>query len=200
MTSPRTLKEVQSLNRKLASLNRFLSKAAEKSLLFFKTINRCIKKSNFAWTAEAEKALKDIKKQMAKLPTLTTPIEGGKTLIMYLSATGEPKGTPVKGKSKEICDVRGNLIPKVIPWTMVKMRRSKTSQLRDSRDTRRLMQHTLRSLVGRAKSNAVGILLADNAHGRPNGDQSMLEVPSAHTHTTSPKNKAEANHISMAFP
>ncbi|GJT79150.1 reverse transcriptase domain-containing protein [Tanacetum coccineum] len=79
---------VQYLNGKLASLNRFLSKAAEKSLLFFKTLKRCIKKSDFAWIEEAEKALKAMKKQMAKLPTLMAPVEG-ETLIMYLSAAEE---------------------------------------------------------------------------------------------------------------
>ncbi|GKC85778.1 hypothetical protein Tco_1141495 [Tanacetum coccineum] len=84
MPSPQTLKEVQSLNGKLTSLNRFLSKSAENSLPFFKILKRCIKKSDFAWTKEVEKALKDMKKQMAELPTLTTPIEG-ETLIMYLS-------------------------------------------------------------------------------------------------------------------
>ncbi|GJS43615.1 reverse transcriptase domain-containing protein [Tanacetum coccineum] len=42
--SPQTLKEAQSLNGKLASLNRFISKSAEKSLPFFKTLKRCIKK------------------------------------------------------------------------------------------------------------------------------------------------------------
>ncbi|GJS08485.1 hypothetical protein Tco_0365281 [Tanacetum coccineum] len=57
MSSPRTLKEVQSLNGKLASLNRFLSKSAEKSLPFFKTLKCCIKKCDFVWTEEAQKAL-----------------------------------------------------------------------------------------------------------------------------------------------
>ncbi|GJS36017.1 reverse transcriptase domain-containing protein [Tanacetum coccineum] len=40
LQSPQTLKEAQSLNGKLASLNRFLSKSAEKSLPFFKTLKR----------------------------------------------------------------------------------------------------------------------------------------------------------------
>ncbi|GJS92293.1 reverse transcriptase domain-containing protein [Tanacetum coccineum] len=39
-------------------------------------------------TKEAERALNDMKKQMAKLPTLTTLIEG-ETLIMYVSAAEE---------------------------------------------------------------------------------------------------------------
>ncbi|GKC42971.1 reverse transcriptase domain-containing protein [Tanacetum coccineum] len=44
LPSSRTIKEVQSLNGKLASLNRFLSKSAEKSLPLFKTLKKCIKK------------------------------------------------------------------------------------------------------------------------------------------------------------
>ncbi|GJY01908.1 hypothetical protein Tco_0360060 [Tanacetum coccineum] len=44
------LKDVQKLNEKLASLNRFLSKSAEKSLPFFKTLKKCTKKSDFQRT------------------------------------------------------------------------------------------------------------------------------------------------------
>ncbi|GJX68449.1 reverse transcriptase domain-containing protein [Tanacetum coccineum] len=44
LPSPRTIKEVQSLNGKLAGLNRFLSKSPEKSLPLFKTLKKCIKK------------------------------------------------------------------------------------------------------------------------------------------------------------
>nr|GEW24549.1 reverse transcriptase domain-containing protein [Tanacetum cinerariifolium] len=44
LPSPRTIKEVQSLNGKLASLDRFLSKSAEKSLPLFQTLEKCIKK------------------------------------------------------------------------------------------------------------------------------------------------------------
>ncbi|GKE08138.1 hypothetical protein Tco_1411689, partial [Tanacetum coccineum] len=47
LPSPWTIKEVQSLNGKLASLNRFLSKSAKKSLPLFKTLKKCIKKSDF---------------------------------------------------------------------------------------------------------------------------------------------------------
>ncbi|GJY43460.1 reverse transcriptase domain-containing protein [Tanacetum coccineum] len=54
--SPRCLKDVQKLNGKLASLNMFLSKSAEKSLPFFKTLKKCTKKSDFQWTQEAEEA------------------------------------------------------------------------------------------------------------------------------------------------
>ncbi|GKD28390.1 hypothetical protein Tco_1239168, partial [Tanacetum coccineum] len=54
LPSPQIIKEVQSLNGKLASLNRFLSKLVEKSLPLFKTLKKCIKKSDFHWTPEAE--------------------------------------------------------------------------------------------------------------------------------------------------
>ncbi|GJX09764.1 reverse transcriptase domain-containing protein, partial [Tanacetum coccineum] len=45
LPSPECLKDVQKLNGKLASLNRFLSKSGEKSLPFFKTLKKCTKKS-----------------------------------------------------------------------------------------------------------------------------------------------------------
>nr|GEW21490.1 reverse transcriptase domain-containing protein [Tanacetum cinerariifolium] len=56
LPSPKCLKDVQKLNRKLASLNRFLSKLAKKSLPFFKTLKNCTKKSDFQWTAKAKTA------------------------------------------------------------------------------------------------------------------------------------------------
>lgn len=86
LPSPKTLKEFQSLNGKLASLNRFLSKSAEKSLPFFKTLKKCIKKSDFRWTPEAEQAFKELKRHIAELPTLIAP-HPKEELIMYLSAS-----------------------------------------------------------------------------------------------------------------
>ncbi|GJW96646.1 reverse transcriptase domain-containing protein [Tanacetum coccineum] len=86
--SPRCLKDVQKLNGKLASLNRFLSKSAEKSLPFFKTLKKCTKKSDFQWTQEAEAAFKQMKKLIAELPMLTAPKEN-EELIIYLAAAKE---------------------------------------------------------------------------------------------------------------
>ncbi|GJS37780.1 reverse transcriptase domain-containing protein [Tanacetum coccineum] len=83
---PRTIKEVQILNGKLASLNRFLSKSAEKSLPLFKTLKKCIKKSDFHWTPEAEQAFKQLKQHLAKLPMLVAP-KPKEELMMYLSAS-----------------------------------------------------------------------------------------------------------------
>ncbi|GJV58282.1 reverse transcriptase domain-containing protein [Tanacetum coccineum] len=88
LPSPRCLKDVQKLNGKLASLNRFLSKSAEKSLPFFKTLKKCTKKSDFQWTQEAEAAFKQMKKLIAELPMLTAPKEK-EELIIYLAAAKE---------------------------------------------------------------------------------------------------------------
>ncbi|GKF40966.1 reverse transcriptase domain-containing protein, partial [Tanacetum coccineum] len=85
---PKCLKEVQKLNGKLASLNRFLVKSAEKSLPFFKTFKKCTKKSDFKWTIKAEAAFKLMKKLIAELPMLATPMEK-EELIIYLSAAKE---------------------------------------------------------------------------------------------------------------
>ena len=44
---PRTVKEVQSLNGKIAALNRFVSKVTDKCLPFFRTLRK-----SFEWTDE----------------------------------------------------------------------------------------------------------------------------------------------------
>ncbi|GJX96095.1 reverse transcriptase domain-containing protein [Tanacetum coccineum] len=86
LPSPRKIEEVQSLNGKLASLNRFLSKSTEKSLPLFKTLKKCIKKSDFHWTPEAEQVFKQLKQHLSKLPMLVAP-KPKEELIVYLSAS-----------------------------------------------------------------------------------------------------------------
>nr|GEU68705.1 reverse transcriptase domain-containing protein [Tanacetum cinerariifolium] len=88
LPSQKCLKDVQKLNEKLASLNRFLSKSTKKSLPFFKTLKKCTKKSDFQWIAEAERAFKEMKQLIAELPMLTAPREK-EELIMYLAAAKE---------------------------------------------------------------------------------------------------------------
>nr|GEV51930.1 reverse transcriptase domain-containing protein [Tanacetum cinerariifolium] len=88
LPSSKCLKDVQKLNEKLASLNRFLAKLAEKSLPFFKTLKICMRKSDFHWTTEAEEAFKQMKQLIAELPMLTAPMEK-EELIVYLAATKE---------------------------------------------------------------------------------------------------------------
>nr|GEW17542.1 reverse transcriptase domain-containing protein [Tanacetum cinerariifolium] len=86
LSSPRTIKEVQSLNGKLASLNRFLSKSVKKSLPLFKTLKKCIKKSDFYWTSKVEQAFKQLKQHLLELPLLVA-CKPKEELIVYLSAS-----------------------------------------------------------------------------------------------------------------
>ena len=56
MVSPRTVKEVQKLTSRIAALNRFVSRATDKCLPFFKML-----KQAFAWTDKCEAAFQDLK-------------------------------------------------------------------------------------------------------------------------------------------
>nr|GEU72932.1 reverse transcriptase domain-containing protein [Tanacetum cinerariifolium] len=88
LPSPKCLKDVQRLNGKLASLNRFLSKSAEKSLPFVKTLKKCTEKSDLHWTTKAEMAFKQMKTLIAELPMLIVPKEK-EELVIYLASTKE---------------------------------------------------------------------------------------------------------------
>nr|GEZ61065.1 reverse transcriptase domain-containing protein [Tanacetum cinerariifolium] len=59
---------------------------AEKSLPLFQTLKKCIKKSDFRWTTEAEQAFQQLKQHLSDLPLLAAP-KPQEELIMYLSAT-----------------------------------------------------------------------------------------------------------------
>ncbi|KAI3743155.1 hypothetical protein L1987_60860 [Smallanthus sonchifolius] len=86
MSSPSSLKEVQTLNGRLVAINRFLANHAAKALPFITTLKNCLKKSRFKWTEEAESAFQEMKYYLMNLSTLTAPMPG-ETLILYLSAS-----------------------------------------------------------------------------------------------------------------
>ena len=75
---PKTVKEVQSLNGKIATLNRFVSKAINKCLPFFRTLRK-----SFEWTDECQKAFKDLKKYLSSAPLLSLS-KLGEELYLYL--------------------------------------------------------------------------------------------------------------------
>ena len=66
MTPLRNVKEVQSLNRKVAVLNRFVSRATDKCLPFFHTL-----KKSFKWTNECQQAFEELKAYLSTLPLLS---------------------------------------------------------------------------------------------------------------------------------
>lgn len=63
MTSPKIVKEVQRLIGQVSTLNRFVSKATNKCLPFFKTL-----KQAFKWTEECEIAFKNLKEYLMRPP------------------------------------------------------------------------------------------------------------------------------------
>ena len=78
---PKTIKEVQSLNSKVAALNRFVSRATDKCLSFFRTL-----KKSFEWTTECQQAFKDLKAYLSSLPLLS-PSKPGGALFLYLTVS-----------------------------------------------------------------------------------------------------------------
>ncbi|GJZ83437.1 hypothetical protein Tco_0648610 [Tanacetum coccineum] len=69
LQSPQTLKDMQSLNGKLAALNRFLAKSAERSLPFFNTLKNITKKNKHEdkWTIKADEAFQQMKRLILDL-------------------------------------------------------------------------------------------------------------------------------------
>ena len=77
----RTVKAVQSLNDKVAALNRFVSKATDKCLPFFRILRKY-----FEWTDEFQKAFKDLKKYLSS-PPLLSPSMPGEELYLYIAVS-----------------------------------------------------------------------------------------------------------------
>nr|XP_023877698.1 uncharacterized protein LOC111990138 [Quercus suber] len=78
MAPPRNVKEVQSLNGKIAALNRFMSRAMDKCLPFF----RALKKS-FEWMIGCQQEFEDLKTYLSS-PPLLSPSQPGEELFLYL--------------------------------------------------------------------------------------------------------------------
>ena len=78
MSSPKTVKEMQSLTRRVAALNSFVSKTTDKCLPFFKIL-----KYAFVWTDECEAAFQELKRYLSN-PSLLSPSKEGEELFLYL--------------------------------------------------------------------------------------------------------------------
>ena len=81
LAPPKTVKEVQSLNGKIVALNRFISRAVDKCLPFF----RILKKS-FEWTDECQQAFENLKLYLSS-PSLLSPSKPGEKLYLYLAVS-----------------------------------------------------------------------------------------------------------------
>ena len=72
MKPPQSIKEVQSLTGRVADLNRFVSKATDKCLPFFKVLKKA-----FEWTDEYQRAFQDLKMYLVMAPLLSPSMMGG---------------------------------------------------------------------------------------------------------------------------
>ena len=79
MASPKTIKEVQKLQGRIAAINRFVSRATDKCLPFFKTL-----KQAFVWTNECEAAFQELKRYLSHPPFLSLSTKG-ESLQLYLA-------------------------------------------------------------------------------------------------------------------
>ena len=81
MEPPRNIKEVQSLTGRVVALNRFISKATDKCLPFFKALKKA-----FEWTDECQKAFQDLKAYLTAALLLSSSIPC-EELYLYLTVS-----------------------------------------------------------------------------------------------------------------
>ena len=81
MKPSQSIKEVQSLTGRVAALNRFVSKATDKCLLFFK-----VSKKAFEWTDECQRAFQDLKTYLVTAPLLSQSVME-EEFFLYLAVT-----------------------------------------------------------------------------------------------------------------
>ena len=74
-------KKIQSLTGRVAALNRFVSKASDKCLPFFKVLRKA-----FEWTDEYQRVFEDLKAYLTMAPLLS-PSVVGEELYLYLAVT-----------------------------------------------------------------------------------------------------------------
>ncbi|CAL8993565.1 unnamed protein product [Prunus brigantina] len=84
METPKTQKDIQSLTGRVAALTRFISKATDKCVPFFKALKGG--KHHVAWSTECDEAFQNLKNYMGKAPLLSKPLPG-EVLLLYLSVS-----------------------------------------------------------------------------------------------------------------
>jgi hypothetical protein len=83
MELPNTKKGAQRLAGRLASLNRFISRSAERNLPFFEILKSA---EVFQWGPAQQRAFEELKQYLIDLTTLTPPSPGA-PLLLYVAAS-----------------------------------------------------------------------------------------------------------------
>ena len=81
ITTPNNIKELQSLNGRVAALNRFVSRVTDKCLPFFKTLKKA-----FKWIDECQKDFEELKAYLA-FPSLLSSSKPDEELSLYLAVS-----------------------------------------------------------------------------------------------------------------
>jgi hypothetical protein len=97
MQPPSSRKEVQRLTGRIALLNRFIPKAAERSLPFFKVLRA---NSTFQWGPEQQQAFDDLKKYLEDSAVMTKPSPKAE-LLLYITATDSAVSAVLMEERKE---------------------------------------------------------------------------------------------------
>ena len=85
MTSPKSVKDIQRLAGRVATLNRFISSSADKCLPFFKLLRNS---TRFVWDEQCEQEFVDLKAYLSSPPLLVSP-KAGEKLYLYLATSEE---------------------------------------------------------------------------------------------------------------
>lgn len=83
MQPPKCIRQVQQLNGKVIALSRFIARAAEKCLPFFRILKG---NKTFLWNEECDRALQQLKEYLSRPPLLSPQIDR-EILFVYLAAS-----------------------------------------------------------------------------------------------------------------
>ena len=83
LPQPKSLKNIQKLTGRVASLGRFISKSTDKCLPFYNLLKG---NKKFVWDRDYEAALEKLKEYLSKLLILSKSLEG-EALFLYLAVS-----------------------------------------------------------------------------------------------------------------
>ena len=83
MEEPKSIRDIQKLTGRIAALNRFIPRSANRSLPFFKVLRNANK---FEWGLEQSEALQALKNHLQNMVKMTSP-DPKDVLLLYIAAT-----------------------------------------------------------------------------------------------------------------
>ena len=83
MEEPKSIRDVQKLTGRIAALNRFIPRSADRSLPFFKVLRNANK---FQWGPEQSEALQALKNHLQNMIKMTSP-DPKDVLLLYIAAS-----------------------------------------------------------------------------------------------------------------